>query len=401
MKYSLSGKYSANFATAPKHVRFHIDKINEYSNNPIRKRLQNHELASLARELVNNNPLGHGAIHALIGRILSNGLKITLEVGEKLSKSITEKFLVWILIAFKQPLREVLRSITYNYLVDGEVFIVKINDNLYKIIPTEKCPLHFNSVKQNIKNGIQYDNFLNIKGYVFYDDCIPSRNKRVPHKNKGEIIPVENVLHIANTYDLEIDRGVTVLHAAFSTFHSIDSILKNELESTRIAAVMLAQIVKDLDSLQYESNEEDFKTDRHNTHEIENSPILFNNLPPGHEIKLLTTGNRGHGQLEEFLNSQMRLISRTLGLTPSVTTGKYDSNFSSERMAAIDATLSIIATHQDRVVNVINELFIRFLKASKISQINFKIKFNELPVIDEVKHAKAEEIRQRLKKEYE
>lgn len=397
--FVLQGKYSGNIANSPEHVRINVERINEYGSRQYVSLPQNHELASLARELVQNNPLAHGAINALIGTILGTGIKIYIDkfTRQETAKAVSA-FLPWVDHNMEMSIREFLTDVLYPYLVDGEVFVIEFKKNQYSIITTEDCPLHLTNFQKKVKHGIKYTSkslrrpqYHDISGYIFYADIINHESER-----NYIFIPKNIIKHIFNKDSTGSHRGITPLHAAFQTFHAIDSIIKNELESTRIASVLLGQVVKDIDTPVPETKEEDFKTDNKNTHTLGNKPIMFNNLPPGHKIELVTTNNRGHGQLEEFLNSQMRLLGRTLGLPTSLITGLYDSNFSSERKAAIDAALGVIATHRARLVKIINHIFYRYLTSKFNTKIQFHLMFNDLPVIDEYKHAQAERIKTEL-----
>lgn len=229
------------------------------------------------------------------------------------------------------------RLVMLTYLIDGEVFIEKIQDEKspygvrFRVIDSLDVDMLYNdySGKNKIVMGIKID--ANGKPISYF-----VRKNTTDYYTAGERveIPAEKIIHIYRKNFAGQIRGYTPLAPVILALNSIEEYKRAEIDAALLNACFFGLYEKNGIGSAYDEYEDSITPDGSIATEIETNTIKF--APDGYSFKNASV-QHPNGNFGNFFKSALKGVCGTLGLSYNKISSDYEStSYSSLRASAID-----------------------------------------------------------------
>lgn len=304
---------------------------------------KNSETVASFLNSISRSVIGSGFIfHSTVQNEDGSSDKIASAQIEKNWKVFTENCQKYISVCGGMTGAEFDRLVLWTLLIDGEVFIRKVQDSnspfgvRFQLIDSLDVDFLYNISSPDSKGnrvcmGVKVDSWGKPISYFIRKN--PSLDYY--HSGEREEIPASEIIHIFRKNFVGQVRGYTPLAPVLLSLNSLDSYKNAELNAALINACFMGFYEKTSAASIYENYEDDEITPAGEiASSLESNSIKF--CPDGYSIKQLQNQhpNQNFGN---FFKSTLKGICGTLGLSYNKISSDYEStSYSSLRASAID-----------------------------------------------------------------
>lgn len=268
------------------------------------------------------------------------------------------------------------RQVIFNYLIDGEVFILKHKDPKskfgirYSVIDSLDVDTLYNvqAMSDNTKvvMGIKLDVETNRPISYFI-----RKNKNADFYLQGQRIevPADEIIHIFKPLFANQTRGFTPLSPVMLAVNALDQYKRAEIQASLLNAVLMGVYQKNsADGNSYDDYDQEEIDNSGNVASVfETGCIKF--APDGYSLKTIQN-QHPNSNVPSFCKGLLKSISAVLGLNYNNLNSDYsETSYSSMRAAAIQDELSVKELGQFIIDHWKNEQYEDFLKYLLLSDL--------------------------------
>lgn len=307
-----------------------------------------------ARHLDENFDIASGILDVLVANTVGAGIQTEPQVMLKdgtPAEDVNRQLLKWHEdwrfrpeVTWTLDSYQTQRTAARSYFRDGEVFAQKLTGIIpsldhgtlvkfsLEMLEADFCPIDFNDLSRNIRQGIECSAWGRPRGYHFYKGH-PGDNIQFALDLKR--VPAENILHLAFRKRFHQLRGMPIFASIVRRLDDIKEIDEFERVAAKVAASMAAAIIKGAVT-DYETPEELGEDGKPIPRDMNFEPgIIFDDLQPGESISTIDT-KRPNNALIPFRDSQLRAVAGGAGTSFSSIAKAYLGSYSSQRQELVE-----------------------------------------------------------------
>jgi len=306
------------------------------------------QLRNRARDLERNSEIGRGVLDTMVSYVVGSGVTPQLkslsgDAARRQLDQLGERFSVWAvesnqLDADRQCDYVALQELVFRSVVrDGEVFIRKRyrrkRDGLFVPLQFQILEADYVDHTKNentvnggyIIQGIEFDAIGRRRGYWIFDQH-PNDVYLGKSNVTSKFIAASEIEHVYRVDRAGQVRGISWFAPIMIKLKDLTDANDAELLRRKIAACFAGFITDTTDAFDDEGNTDELEI------AADLSPGSMEILPPGRDIRF-SAPPRAEGY-EEFLKSQLRLLSVGLGISYEALTSDFsETSYSSGRMS--------------------------------------------------------------------
>jgi lambda family phage portal protein len=302
-----------------------------------------------ARYLYENNSYAKRAVSLMVDNILgSDGILYRATAKDPngkydkyANKLLSDEFNNWAKqadIAEQCSYHDIQRIALTSAVIDGECFIRIIKNPNYRdglklqILESEYVDHQYNVVNQNIRMGIQYDDFGKVLGYWIWSEQPNNYWQRLTKKRI--FFPADEIIHVYLKERSSGNRGISWLAPVMKSLEDIGRYQDAELEAALNGAINIGVLEKQQNGIEITG---DAPTDSDDDGVIVNNSenLTVFEAPTGYKLSKYENGHPNN-QYPAYIKAALRSVAAGLNISYNDLANDYESvNYSSLRQSAL------------------------------------------------------------------